>query len=204
MEYAKIVVKSNYDKRGDLVLRSYVRALKKVNAKLMLDGDKAFIYGVVDDNGKFHELFTNEVINYEDYDLASVDEIFDATMISNDKKKILEMIIGKVLFEKDINIDFEISSMEDLAKDRAVEFDAYDRFLSRINPYMRLSEDNQKMYNSYNDFLYKIDQLKVMKRLDSREKEVDSYSIYDYVENKSDEEEEEYLVFEVPKKLVRK
>ena len=36
MEYVRIVVKDNYEKRGDLVLRSYIRGLKKINANVLL------------------------------------------------------------------------------------------------------------------------------------------------------------------------
>ena len=50
MSYAKITVKSDYEKRGDLVLRSYVRGLQKIEADLLLDNDKAYIYGIVDLN----------------------------------------------------------------------------------------------------------------------------------------------------------
>ena len=30
MKYAKIIIKNNYEKKGDIVLRSYIRALKRV------------------------------------------------------------------------------------------------------------------------------------------------------------------------------
>ena len=62
MKYAKIVVKNNYEKRGDLVLRSYIRALRKINEERLLDGENALIYGIIDDENKFHELFTDEII----------------------------------------------------------------------------------------------------------------------------------------------
>ena len=63
MSFARIKIKNNYEKRGDLVLRSYIRALKKAKANLLLDGDDAYVYGVVDKNGTFHELFTKETLN---------------------------------------------------------------------------------------------------------------------------------------------
>ena len=55
MNYAKIVVKSNYEKRGDLVLRSYIRAIKKLKVNALLcndltsDIEKAYIYGEIKD-----------------------------------------------------------------------------------------------------------------------------------------------------------
>ena len=81
MEYAKIVVKNNYEKRGDLVLRSYVRALRKIQEGRLLDGDNACIYGVIDDEKKFHELFTNIVIDYDDYVLVYVVEILNLMLM---------------------------------------------------------------------------------------------------------------------------
>ena len=205
MKYAKIVVKSNYEKRGDLVLRSYVRALKKVGEKGFLDGDNAFIYGVIDDNNRFHELFTNEIIDYDNYVLVDVDEIFDAYYTRDEHYELLNKIMHKVLFDKNNNLDLEISTMEELAEDRSIEFDAYDSFLSRINPYMRLSSDNQELYNAYNNFLYKIEQIKIMKRIDQAKRDVDSYEVYDYLERPEEEiVEEEYLVFDVPQKTLRK
>ena len=55
-------------------------------------------------------------------------------------------------------LDLEISTMEDLARDRAIEFTAYDRLLSWINPYQRLGEVEQKsaLNNAYNNFQYKL------------------------------------------------
>lgn len=191
MNYAKIVVKNNYAKRGDLVLRSYIRALSKIKAELLLDGDSAFIYGIIDEKGKFHELFTKEIIDYEYFTYIPHEEYLELCRLPESEAKEIEKVIANVLFGKARDFDFEISSIEDLARDRAVEFDAYDKFLSRINPYMRLSDNNQELYNAYNNFQYKIDQLKVMRNLDNHTRDVDLYDIYEYVE-------------EVPKKLIKK
>ena len=187
MKYAKIIVKNNYEKRGDLVLRSYIRALKKIYETRLIDGENALIYGVIDDNNEFHELFTNEVINYDDYIYVDTVEIFDTLMASDNQKKLLNKIMEKVLFGKDISIDFEISTTEELAKDRTIEFEAYNNYLSRINPYQRLN-DNPNLYNNYNNFLYKIEKLNEMKRMDSRTRQ----------------EFDEYEVLENPRKLVKK
>ena len=206
MEYAKIVVKNNYEQKGDLVLRSYIRALRKIHEGKLLDGENASIYGVVDNNGDFHEFFTNKVINYDNYVLVSIDELDDIDMIPNNRKELLKKIMDKVLFNENIELDFEISTIEELAKDRAIEFDAYNNFLSRINPYLRLSEsDNQELYNAYDSFAHKIKETKKIKDLSKQAENYDDYDVYDYVERPIVESyEEEYLVFEVPKKLVRK
>ena len=206
MEYAKIIVKNNYEKRGDLVLRSYIRAIKKANAGKLLDGENALIYGVIDDNNNFHELFTNRVINYDNYVPVSIDELFAVSKVSSDKKALLEKIMNTIIFGDKIDIDFEVSSIEDLAKDRAIEFDAYHHFLSRINPYLRLSEiDNQDLYNAYNNFLYKIREVMIINKKNNKIQNYDEYDVDRYQEKPNNEtDEKEYLVFEIPKRLIKK
>ena len=206
MKYAKIIVKNNYEKRGDLVLRSYIRAIKKANAGKLLDGENALIYGVIDDNNNFHELFTNRVINYDNYVPVSIEELVEADIISDNKKALLKKIMDKVIFGERVDVGFEISSMEDLAKDRAVEFAAYDKFLTRINPYLRLSEyDNQDLYNAYNNFLYKVREVMLINGINNEIQNYDEYDVDRYQERPNNEtDEKEYLVFEVSKKLIKR
>ena len=206
MNYAKIVVKDNYEKKGDLVLRSYIRALKKIKSKLLLDGDKAYIYGKIDENGKFHELFTKEIIDYDNYEAASVDEVLGLVYLPLTQIDQIKKIINNVLFGRNIDFDFEISSIEELAQDRTVEFQAYLNFLSRINPYMRLGEEeNQEKYNAYNNFQYKINQLKAMRRDIVSKVDYDEYDVSYYHERPRNESyDKEYLIFEIPDKTSRK
>ena len=203
MRYAKIIVKNNYEQRGDLVLRSYVRALKKIREGRLLDGDNAIIYGVINDDGKFYELFTNEVIDYDNYVYVDIEEIFDTYTMPNNRKELLKKLIEKVLFEKENDLNIEISTIEDLANDRAIEFDAYNNFLSRINPYMRLSEMEEKKYNAYNSFIEKIKELKKISKHDYKV-DIDEYDVLNYYQRPEEEKEEEYLVFEVPKTFIKK
>ena len=203
MKCAKIIVKSNYEKRGDLVLRSYVRALKKINAIKFIDGDNAIIYGFLDDSGVFHEIFTNEVIDYDNYVSVLAEEIYHIINLPKELKDLIKKVNEKVLFDKTIDLGFEISTMEELAKDRAVELDAYDNCLSRINPYMRLSDDNQHKYNAYNSLKIKTEEIKKMGKSD-HSSNIDEYDVKDYYSKPESELEEEYLVFELPKKLVKR
>ena len=178
MEYAKIIVKNNYEKRGDLVLRSYIRAMRKIHEGRLLDGDNAVIYGVVN-NGEFHELFTNRVINHSDYIYVNIDEIFDVAMIDKDRKLLLNKIMRKVLFNEKVNLDFEVSTMEELFSDRTVEIDAYEKRLSRIHPYARLNEGDPN--NDYDNFFRKLEEIKEMKRIDNKkEDEFSGYEILDH------------------------
>ena len=204
MRYAKILVKNNYEQRGDLVLRSYVRALKKISEGRLLDGDNAVIYGVIADDGKFYELFTNEVIDYDNYVYVDIEEIFDTYTMPNNRKELLKKIIEKVLFDKKVDLNIEISTMEELARDRSIEFDAYNNYLSRINPYTRLlSDEEQYKYNAYNSFGEKIKEIKKMSKKDHKV-DIDEYEVLTYYQRPEEEKEEKYLVFEVPKTLVKR
>ena len=191
MKCAKIIVKSNYEKRGDLVLRSYIRALKKLGVNFLLENDNAIIYGAVDETGKFYELFSNIIIDYDGYVDITKEEYDELSRFvantSLDEMNVLRDIMKKVLFNYDIDFNCEISTIEELAKDRAVEFDAYDKFLSVINPYQRLTDDNIDSFNDYNNFERKIEAIKKIRKNDSN-------SI----------EDDEYEVLENPKKLIRK
>ena len=186
MKYAKIMVKNNYEKRGDLVLRSYIRALKKIKAYRFLDGDNAFIYGIVNDNNEFYEMYTRERIFYDDYDLVNKEEFLNAYSSKADNDMI-EKVIQRVLFNKDVDLNIIVSRAQDKAEDRKIEFEAFLKFRSRINPYQRLSEDNNAYScNEYDNFLRKVEEINVMKMIDSFPMEDD-----------------EYEVLENPKRLVR-
>ena len=181
MKYAKIVVKNNYEKRGDLVLRSYIRALRKINEERLLDGENALIYGIIDDENKFHELFTDEIIDHDDYILVDIEEIFDVATVPNNRKELLRKLMSMVLFGNKEDLGIEISSIEELANDRAVEFEAYNNYLSRINPYMRLDEnDSQELYNRYNDFSHKLKEAKVIKKINVEIQNYDDYEVRSY------------------------
>lgn len=176
MEYAKIIVKSDYDKRADLVLRSYIRALIKSNIKELLseligeyegpylNGDRAYIYGIVDDNGIFHELFTGNIIDYDGYEFVSENEYNKIMNLDEDKKDIIRKIIEKVLFRKENDLSITVSNMQELNVDKEIEFYAYDRCFSLINPYHFLVKDLSR--DDYDNFLCKIENVKKMKRLD--------------------------------------
>ena len=186
MEYVRIVVKDNYEKRGDLVLRSYIRGLKKIKAHVLLSNsimpgaEKAYIYGEIKD-GRFHEFFTNRVIDYDEYEKAPKEDIEAITHLPLTDLNAIKEIIERTIFNKIVNIKLEISTIEELAEDRVIESVAYTNYLSGIRPFRRLGEvDNDELYNGYNNFLYKIKILKEMKKHDEVEKGIDEYSIENY------------------------
>ena len=118
----------------------------------------------------------------------------------------IKRVIESVIFGKENDFDFEISTMEDLAMDRSVEFDAYNNSLSRINPYFRLGDiDDQKIYNAYNNFTYKIKELTKSQKKNKVLQEFDEYDINNYRQRLNNESNEpEYLVFEIQKRLTKK
>ena len=178
MEYAKIIVKSDYEKRGDLVLRSYIRALKKVNGVELLDGDNALLYGMVDEFGNFYEFFTKEIIDFDNYEIIPFEEYIDICFLPKEKKEIIKKVIKKIIFEKNIELDMDSSTIRELAIDRLIEFQAYNNYLSRINPFTRL--DDQSNMFAYNSFQSKLKEIKKMAELDEKQDFYDEYDIVNY------------------------
>ncbi len=201
MEYAKIIVKNRYEKRGDLVLRSYIRALKKIEANTFLDGDNGLIYGTIGDDGNFREFFTREIIDYNSLVFVPHSEFVNIYFLPDQKWKLMRKINQKVLFNQDIDLNIEISGIEDLASDRAIEFEAYNNNLSIINPYQKLNENNINSYNDYNNFLVKIKAIKKIELNDSFSDSKDEYEVHSYMRRPENEIDYEYLIFEVPKIL---
>ncbi len=174
MEYAKITVKRVYNKRGDLVLRSYIRALIKSDIPSLLSSDygiekyngpylnidQAYIYGLVDESGLFHELFTGNIIDYSDYDFIDENEYNRLMSLPEDEKDIIRKIIEKVLFKKDNDLSIDVSNNQELSIDRDVESVAYDRCFSLINP-LHCVEDES--FDDYDNFLLKIKNIKKIK-----------------------------------------
>lgn len=148
MYLGKIVVKNNYEQKGDLVFRPLVRAYKKNGLECFVEEDKAILLGIVRD-GIFYELFTWEPILYSNYELIDFDE-FDSILncLPIEKAGILKKTIVSFVFNKTEEYFFDSNSIEELAMDRAVEFDAYNRDLTDINPY-------QEPFDGYTDFEYK-------------------------------------------------
>ena len=152
MVLGKIVVKSNYEQKGDLVFRPLVRSYKSNGFEAFINEDKALILGIVRDN-VFYELFTGEIIPYNNYEVIGSEE-FDNLLDSLSCKeiRIMKKSINNVVFGIENSNRNEIS-LEEQAYDRAIEFNAYNHDLSKINPY-------EEPVNGYNDFIYKCKVLK--------------------------------------------
>ncbi len=112
--------------------------------------------------------------------MVTIDEIFDVATMEESRKGILNKIVRNVLFGEDIDLGFEVSTIEELARDRAIELDAYEKRLSRINPYQRLNQGDPT--NDYNSFAHKIAEIKAIRRIDRRNNEPE-YDEYEVLEN---------------------
>ena len=148
MFLGKIVIKSNYEKKGDLVFRPLVRAYKNNGFDAFIDGNDIFLLGIVNDD-VFYELFTWKPIPYKNYELIDGEEFDD--MMRNlplEKARLLKKMINNFVFGKHDEMFYNSSEIAEYAKDRAVEFDAFNHDLTEINPY-------QEPLNGYNDFTYK-------------------------------------------------
>ena len=167
MKYAKIIVKNNYERRGDLVLRSYIRALKIVNAERFLDGDSALIYGIVSENGNFFEMFTREKIDYDSYVIIDQEEYLKAYSSKGDIAE-LSNVVKKVLFNKDVRLNISVSSIDELTMDNTIEYRAYLEGKSLINPFQRMNEFKPSAYlhEECNNFLRKVEELKKLRTIE--------------------------------------
>ncbi len=156
MVFGKIVVKEKYEREDDLVFRPLVRAFRKIDADSFLTDNGCIIIGVIRD-GQFFELFTWRMIPYAQYEEIETEEFFKIIDgLSLDQLKIIKRVIRSCVFNDDVNMTFSASTIEELARDRAVEFDAFVHDLTPINPY-------EEPYEGYNDFAYKCKKLQKVK-----------------------------------------
>lgn len=157
MQLAKIKIKKDYNEKGDFVFRPLIRGYEKIGANSLLDDDGAVLIGYIKDD-MFYELFTNSRIMLDNYEPMNWDEFVQRTGgLDPVNTKKIKSIIEICLFNAYMDLDFDISNSKELSDDRYVEFDAYNKGLSSINPY------NEPL-NVYNDFNEKIKIMKYNKR----------------------------------------
>ena len=156
MVLARIIVKNEYEEKGDLVFRPLIRSFIENGISLIVDNNKAMILGLVQDD-VFYELSTWKPIHYSGYEIISSEEfgkIIDNLSVEN--LHVLRKIINELVFYKNDDMHINPGMIEELARDRGIEFTAYNESLSIINPY-------EEPYNGYNDFMYKCQVLEDMK-----------------------------------------
>jgi len=152
MKYVKIVYRKDYDTIEEKSNRCLIRAYEKAGINHFFENGNPVVYGYFYNSCLF-ELLTNRPIssrNYEDVDFRSV---FDTIRsCSKDELNKLANIINVVFFDENIDLGYEITTMEEAAYDRSIQLKAYEKGLTSINPYDIFEADNYsvkkiKMYN---------------------------------------------------------
>ena len=163
MLFYKIFLDCPYDTENQIGNRPLLRGYLKSGAEVLIEDGAPYILTYVDDGLFIREFFTTEFLrkaNFcnppystpEDFikfnDLSRFrivpvdkDELFD--LLSLRKNKELLSVIQKALFNIENNL--EISTIEELAADRAVQFDAYQQGLTTIDPYSQQYRENKAL-----------------------------------------------------------
>lgn len=156
MFFAKINVKRDYEEKGDLVFRPLSRIYEKLKTAYSTKDKIVPLIGIVYKND-FYEFTTWKKIADAEYEIIDFEEF---EIIINNLKlenlKNLREMINYSIFNELSKKDFGISNIEDLAKDRWIDFEGYNNSLTNVNPY-------QEPLNGYNDFNYKCKMMKKMK-----------------------------------------
>lgn len=141
--YFKIVIKNNFESKEDIVCRPLIRSFKRVKNNPLLSGENAFIYGYSDGDGVY-ELLTGLPIEYQDsYELVDNSQMLEVWShifkISEEEINQLRLYISKYIFQNDVKLDYDVfaEEMKDRSFDRFLQFEAYDKGLSLINPFSK-------------------------------------------------------------------
>ncbi len=155
MIYYKIYLMNNYETEQEISNRPLKRGYLKAGVNELLNDkslvNEPFIIVFVDRDMLIHEYFTGSYLRMlnitgksEDNDILIFNDLikFNFERIPEDSinkyaslraNKKLRDVIRKIIFNE--NNDFEVTTMEELAEDRAIQFDAYTNGLTTINPY---------------------------------------------------------------------
>jgi len=158
MIYYKIYLNNNYETQNEISNRPLERGYIKTGA-INLINDKPFLLVFIDQDMLVHEAFTgnylrmcyitgdenneniltfNDLVNFN-FELVTPDEMSKFIALRNNKN--LKRAIRKIIFNEEN--EFEVSTMEELAEDRAIQAAAYEKNLTTINPYSQSYIDKQ-------------------------------------------------------------
>lgn len=161
MIFYKIYLINNFETENEISNRPLARGYEKVGAQQELINEHPAIIVFIDSNMLVHEFYTGDflrkynitgdvkdssILTFNDlsqfnFDLIPEEEIGKYSSLRKNLE--LRKVIAKVIFNQDN--DFEVSTMEDLAEDRAIQFDAYNKGLTTINPYSEDYMGNQSL-----------------------------------------------------------
>lgn len=161
MFFAQIVIKDDYEEKGDLVFPRLIREFKENGLDALMKHGEGFLMGIVTKNGVFHEWFTGAEISFPKYENLDYGDVYQILLsLGKEKTSIAKDVIENILFNRekindiayeDVNSGLAIYPNEqnniiDRSSDRMKEQIAFERGLSPINPY----DDPE-----YNNFLHK-------------------------------------------------
>lgn len=144
----KVLIKSHYDNKGDLVSKPFVRAFNKINSqgiKKFITEEGVILYCTLE-NDKLYDVFTQKLIEVDNFNYEVIPSSILVDVVKSLSKEEIHMVdalIKKFILGESIDIDFvEVSTMEELSKDRAELFADYELGLTTINPYERYHEND--------------------------------------------------------------
>lgn len=163
MLFYKIFLDFPYDTENQIGNRPLLRGYLKSGAEVLIEDGKPYILTYVDDGLFIREFFTTEFLRKGNFcnplyqmpeDFIKFNELSRFRIVPVDKEELfnllslrknkeLLLVIQKALFN--IENDFEISTMEELAADRAIQFDAYQQGLTTIDPYSAQYRENKAL-----------------------------------------------------------
>ena len=150
MIFYKIYLVNNFETEKEISNRPLARGYEKVGANELLENYPSIIV-FIDNDMLVHEFFTGSYLRKYNITGDSNDSAIlafndlsqfyfelipeqDIQKYNNLRKNLeLRKVITKVIFNQ--NNDFELSTMEELAQDRAIQFEAFTNGLTTINPY---------------------------------------------------------------------
>ena len=153
MLFYKIYLANPYDTDNEIGNRPLARCFQKTDVSYYISDCKPFIVAYIDEGLFIRELFTKEFLRKsnicnmpysESEDVLRFNDLirFNAVPISKEEYNNLLplgsnenflLALKKAIFND--NNDFELTTMEELAEDRAVQLDAFDNGLTTIHPY---------------------------------------------------------------------
>ena len=140
MIYYKIYLCNNYETENEISNRPLERGYIKVGA-INLINEKPFLLVFVDRDMLVHEFYTGAYLRMcnitgsdEDDSILTFNDLIQFNFESVNDSELQKSNKNRRGIRKEDN-DIEVSTMEELAQDRAIQSTAYDNNLTSINPY---------------------------------------------------------------------
>lgn len=135
MEFVKVIYKNDYDSVEMRGKRPLLRAYNKLGISTFIDEEDPFVLGYMV-NGSIHEFLTHVEINASEYEVVDTNYVKSCVgKCDNIELEKLHKLFLVIFNQQQIDLGCEISNSDEIAKDRAIQFEAYNNNLTSINPY---------------------------------------------------------------------